>query len=121
MKARVRVRDRIFETACSLFYSHGINGVGVEMIVAQAGSNKMSFYRSFASKEALVTEYLCAQEREYWAWWEAAVAPYPNDPRRQVEALELFRVIEVLTHGIGLRGMLVQEVELQLVRPPVAI
>jgi Bacterial regulatory proteins, tetR family len=48
-----RVRDRIFETACELFYRHGIRGVGVDAIAAQAGSNKMSFYRSFASKDAL--------------------------------------------------------------------
>src|SRR5262249_8653663 len=41
--------------------------------------------------------------------------------RRKVEALELFGVVEVLAHGIGFGGMLVQEFELQLVRPPVAI
>ena len=85
--ARTRVRDRIFEAACELFYRHGIHGVGVEAIAAEAGSNKMSFYRSFESKDALVTEYLREQEREYWAWWDAAVARFPNDPRRQVEAL----------------------------------
>ena len=84
--AKGRVRDRIFETACDLFYRHGIHGVGVDAIAAEAGSNKMSFYRSFASKDALVTEYLREQEREYWAWWDATVAPYP-DPRRQIEAL----------------------------------
>jgi AcrR family transcriptional regulator len=82
-----RVRDRIFETACELFYRHGIHGVGVDAIAAEAGSNKMSFYRSFASKDALVAEYLREQEREYWAWWDAAIARYPGDPRRQVEAL----------------------------------
>jgi AcrR family transcriptional regulator len=85
--ARTRVRDRIFEAACELFYRHGIHGVGVDAIAAEAGSNKMSFYRSFESKDALVTEYLREQEREYWAWWDAAVARFPNDPRRQVEAL----------------------------------
>jgi AcrR family transcriptional regulator len=82
-----RVRDRIFEKACDLFYRHGIHGVGVDAIAAEAGSNKMSFYRSFESKEALVTEYLHAQEREYWHWWDAAVARFPDEPRRQVEAL----------------------------------
>ena len=41
--------------------------------------------------------------------------------RRQVEALELLRVVEVLAHRIGLGGMLVQELESQLVRPPVAV
>jgi AcrR family transcriptional regulator len=82
-----RVRDRIFETACDLFYRHGIHGVGVDAIAAEAGSNKMSFYRSFASKDALVTEYLRQQEREYWTWWDAAVSQHPGNPRRQVEAL----------------------------------
>jgi AcrR family transcriptional regulator len=84
---RSRVRDRIFETACDLFYRHGIHGVGVDAIAAQAGSNKMSFYRSFESKDALVTAYLREQEREYWSWWDRAVARHPHDPRRQVEAL----------------------------------
>src|ERR1700691_3716257 len=84
---KTRVRDRIFETACELFYRHGIRGVGVDAIAAQAGSNKMSFYRSFASKDALVVEYLRAREREYWAWWDTSVARCPHDPRRQVEAL----------------------------------
>ncbi len=85
--AKTRVRDRIFETACDLFYRHGIRGVGVDTIAAAAGSNKMSFYRSFTSKDALVAEYLHEKEREYWAWWDAIVTRYPLDPRRQVEAL----------------------------------
>jgi AcrR family transcriptional regulator len=82
-----RVRDRIFEAACELFYRHGIHGVGVDAIAAEAGSNKMSFYRSFASKDALVGEYLREQEREYWAWWDGVVGRFPGDPRRQIEAL----------------------------------
>jgi len=97
-----RVRDRIFETACELFYRHGIHGVGVDAIAAEAGSNKMSFYRSFASKDALVVEYLREQEREYWAWWDAAVARYPDDPRRQMEAL--FEAQLEIAKSSGCRG-----------------
>ena len=41
--------------------------------------------------------------------------------RREVEALELLGVVEVLAHRIGLGGMLVQEVQPQLVRPPVTV
>jgi AcrR family transcriptional regulator len=85
--AKSPVRDRIFDSACHLFYRHGIHGVGVDAIAAEAGSNKMSFYRSFASKDALVTEYLREREREFWIWWDEAVAQYPNNPRRQIEAL----------------------------------
>ncbi len=48
----------------------------------------MSFYRSFASKDALVTAYLREQEREYWACvGTGVVARHPKDPRRQIEAL----------------------------------
>jgi AcrR family transcriptional regulator len=84
---RSRVRDRIFETACELFYRYGIHGVGVDAIAAEAGSNKMSFYRSFASKDALVVEYLREQERGFWARWDTTVARHPGDPRRQIEAI----------------------------------
>jgi AcrR family transcriptional regulator len=96
------VRDRIFETACELFYRHGIHGVGVDAIAAEAGSNKMSFYRSFASKDALVVEYLRTQEREFWNWWNDAVAPYPDDPRRQIEAL--FEAQLQIAKSKGCRG-----------------
>jgi len=41
--------------------------------------------------------------------------------KRQVEALKLHGVVEVLAHGVGLAWMLVEEVEPQLVRPPVPV
>jgi AcrR family transcriptional regulator len=82
-----RVRDRIFRTACDLFYRHGIRAVGVDTIASEAGTNKMSFYRSFPSKDELVAEYLRDQVREGWEWWNSIVAPHEGDPRAQVEAL----------------------------------
>jgi AcrR family transcriptional regulator len=85
--APIRVRDRIFAKACDLFYRNGIHKVCVESIASEAGSNKMSFYRNFSSKEELVGEYLDDQVRDYWAWWDAAIAPYAGDGRRQLTAL----------------------------------
>jgi AcrR family transcriptional regulator len=82
-----RVRDRIFDTACELFYQHGIRSVGVDAIAAEAGTNKMSFYRSFASKDALVAEYLRERQREFWEYWDATIAAHPGNPRRQLESL----------------------------------
>ena len=41
--------------------------------------------------------------------------------RLVVEALEFLRVVEALAHRVGLRGMLVQQLQPQLVRPPVAV
>ncbi|MDR3415199.1 MAG: TetR/AcrR family transcriptional regulator [Nevskia sp.] len=85
--SRPRVRDRIFATARDLFYRHGIRAVGVDTIACEAGTNKMSFYRSFPSKDELVAEYLRDQEREGWKWWDGIVAAHPGEPRRQLEAL----------------------------------
>ena len=82
-----RVRDRIFRTACDLFYRHGIRAVGVDSIACEAGTNKMSFYRNFVSKDELVAEYLRNQEREGWAWWDGVVANREGDARAQIEAL----------------------------------
>jgi AcrR family transcriptional regulator len=84
---KTRVRDRILETAGDLFYSRGIHCVGVDSIATEAGTNKMSLYRNFPSKEELVAEYLREQEREYWAVWDSCIAPHAGDPRRQLEAL----------------------------------
>jgi AcrR family transcriptional regulator len=85
--AKPRVRDRIFETASDLFYRHGIRAVGVDSIAQEAGTNKMSFYRSFPSKDDLVAEYLHDQEREYFDWWDETIAPFQGNPRKQLEAL----------------------------------
>jgi AcrR family transcriptional regulator len=85
--AKPRVRDRILETAGELFYARGIHCVGVDSIASEAGTNKMSLYRNFPSKEELVAEYLREQEREYWAVWDATIEPFEGDPRRQLEAL----------------------------------
>jgi len=85
--AKPRVRDRIFETACDLFYRHGIRAVGVDAIATEAGTNKMSFYRAFPSKDDLVAEYLRDQQAGYFDWWDQAIAPFAGDARRQIEAL----------------------------------
>jgi AcrR family transcriptional regulator len=81
------VRDRIMRTASDLFYRHGIHAVGVEAITCEAGTNKMSFYRNFASKDELVAEYLRSEEREGMLWWDETIAAHAGNPRLQVESL----------------------------------
>ena len=85
--AKSRVRDRIMKTAGELFYRYGIHAVGVDTIASEAGTNKMSFYRNFASKDDLVAEYLRAEEREGWHWWDETLAAHAGNPRLQVESL----------------------------------
>src|SRR5438552_17981167 len=51
-------RERILAAARELLFCHGIRAVGVDAIAEAAGTNKMTLYRHFASKDELVAEYL---------------------------------------------------------------
>ena len=85
--AKPRVRDRIVQPARDPFIRRGIRAVGVDTIACEAGTNKMSFYRCFGSKDALVAEYLRGQEREAWSWWDGTIARHAGNARSQLEAL----------------------------------
>jgi AcrR family transcriptional regulator len=81
------VRERILETARDSFYREGIRAVGVDTLIARSGVAKMSFYRSFRSKDDLVCAYLEASAGEYWQWWDEIIKPYAHAPRKQLRAL----------------------------------
>jgi AcrR family transcriptional regulator len=65
----VGARDRIVDTAYDLFSRHGVRAVGVDRIVAESGVAKMSLYRHFPSKDALVLTFLQERERRWTNDW----------------------------------------------------
>jgi AcrR family transcriptional regulator len=77
-------RQRILEAASDLFYRHGIRAVGVEAIAEAAGTNKMTLYRHFSSKDELVAEYLRCLARDGGRLWQELEANHPDDPRAQL-------------------------------------
>jgi AcrR family transcriptional regulator len=77
-------RERILTAASALFYRHGIRAVGVESIAEAAGTNKMTLYRHFSSKDELVAEYLRCLARDGGRLWEELEASHPGDPRAQL-------------------------------------
>lgn len=110
-----RVRDRIMETAGDLFYRYGIHAVGVDTIATEAGTNKMSFYRNFASKDELVAEYLRAAERKSLLWWEETLAAHAGNPRLQVESL--FDVLVQNNCGEDSRGCALANAAVEITEP----
>ena len=83
---RQSARKRIFDTASGLFYRKVIRAVGVETIVEEAKTTKMSLYRSFASKDELVAEWLRDHDIKFWQTWDATSRRFPADPRKQLKA-----------------------------------
>lgn len=74
MLGPVGARDRILDTAYELFSRHGIRAVGVDRIVAESGVAKMSLYRHFPSKDALVLTFLQEREQRWTNEWLRAQA-----------------------------------------------
>jgi len=84
---RVPVRQRILEVASEMFYREGVRAVGIDAIIARSGVAKMSLYRNFPSKDALVTAWLEDRNAFFWGRWERAEASRAGNPRGQLEAL----------------------------------
>src|ERR1044072_9330808 len=83
---RIQPRERILAAAGDLFYRHGIRAVGVEAIAEAAGTNKMTLYRHFSSKDELVAEYLCQSAKGADACWDKFEQDYPGDTLAQLRA-----------------------------------
>jgi AcrR family transcriptional regulator len=79
-----RPRDRIVASAQDLFHRHGIRGVGVETIAEAAGTNKMTLYRHFDSKDELIIEYLNYKGKKSEEIWADIERTNPGDPAGQL-------------------------------------
>ncbi|MBV8943157.1 MAG: TetR/AcrR family transcriptional regulator [Solirubrobacterales bacterium] len=66
---------RILNAASELFYTQGINAIGVETIARTAGVTKKTLYDRFSSKEALVAAYLTERRQRWQEWLEDSLEP----------------------------------------------
>ena len=83
---RIPPRSRILTVAGDLFYRHGIRAVGVDAIAEAAGTNKMTLYRHFGSKDDLVAAYLRQSASEADGCWGKFEQAHPGDGRAQLRA-----------------------------------
>lgn len=79
-------RARILKAAHELFYAQGIRAIGVEAVAATAGTNKMTLYRHFTSKDELVAEYLREVAAAIEASWDEVGERHADDPRGHILA-----------------------------------
>jgi len=87
-EARPEAKERILETAYTLFSRRGIHDVGVDEVIEQAGVAKATLYRHFPSKGDLVLAFLERRE-ELWTkgWVEAGAHRRGGTPEERLLAI----------------------------------
>jgi AcrR family transcriptional regulator len=86
-KSRPPARERILQTAHDLFYREGIRATGIDRVIAQSGVTKVTFYRHFPSKNALIQAYLETRHQRWMAWFTEALQRLGGGVRAVVPAL----------------------------------
>ena len=79
-------RERLLAAANELFYTEGVQTVGIDRIIEHAGVAKASLYNTFGSKEALVRAYLETRHAKTIERLRSAVAKQV-DPRARLLAV----------------------------------
>jgi AcrR family transcriptional regulator len=105
-------RARILKAARDLFYHHGIHSVGVDAIAAAAGTNKMTLYRHFGSKDELVCECLREMGASIDGAWAEIEHEYEHDPKGQL--LAWLRFMGEIKLGRNARGCAFANAAVQL-------
>jgi AcrR family transcriptional regulator len=67
-------RERVLATALALFYRDGIRATGIDRVIAEASVTKVTFYRHFPSKDALVVAFLESRHARWMTWFRGALA-----------------------------------------------
>jgi AcrR family transcriptional regulator len=80
------VRQRILDTASTLFYERGVRAVGVDLVVDESGVAKTSLYRHFRTKDDLIVAFLEREDLEFWGQWDDVAARHAGDPAGEIEA-----------------------------------
>ena len=81
-------RERVSRAAYELFSREGTRSVGVDAVIARAGTAKMTLYRNFPSKDDLIIDFLRRRE-QLWTlgWLEAESQRRGETPRDQLLAI----------------------------------
>jgi AcrR family transcriptional regulator len=81
-------RERLSRAAYELFSREGVRAVGVDAVIARAGTAKMTLYRNFASKDDLILDFLRRRE-QLWTheWLEAESRRRGETPRARLLAI----------------------------------
>ncbi len=72
-KSSGSAREKLLDAATELFCREGFNVVGVDAVLARAGTAKSTLYKTFGSKDALVDAVLDREGRLWRDWFIGAL------------------------------------------------
>lgn len=88
-------RELALHVASELFFRSGIQAVSMDAVAQNAGIKKMTLYRCFASKDALVLACFGQWKKRFEAEWERSLSRFPDEPARQILAFFTDQLDEV--------------------------
>src|SRR6201985_2228586 len=90
-------RERLSRAAYELFSRECVKSVGVDAVIARAGTAKMTLYRNFPSKDDLILEFLRRRE-QLWTqdWLRTESMRRGHTPREQ-----LLAIFDVVSEAFG--------------------
>jgi AcrR family transcriptional regulator len=100
--ARTDVRQNLLDAAAKLFYRHGLNGVGIDAILAEAGASSRSLYQHFGSKDGLAHAFLKRRDAQWRQWFRETVEA--AGPAVETRLLAMFDALEEWFKRADYRG-----------------
>jgi len=86
-RADTSPKDRLVETALELFRHEGFHATGIDRILAEAGVAKMTLYKHFRSKEALIEAVLRHHDEQWRHWFQSEVEAKAKSSKKRLVAI----------------------------------
>ena len=87
-KRTTPAKERILQTAHTLFYRDGIRATGVDKLIAESQVTKTTFYRHFKSKNNLILAYLEQRHQQLLAGFAENIKQKGGTANAIIEAME---------------------------------
>lgn len=109
-----KARQRLIETAERLFYAEGLQAVGIDRIIAEAGVAKMTLYKHFSSKDELILATLEYREKQVEDMFQQSIKASLRRGRSRLEGF--FDALKAWFESEGFRGCSFINAALELAR-----
>lgn len=107
-------RDRLIQSAATLFYESGIHQTSVDAVVAHAGLTKPTLYAHFPSKDDLIEAVAEYRDKNWHAAIEARVTEAQTPAGK---LLAVFEFLEDFIEDSGFRGCALVNLAVEIHNP----